>query len=35
MRWAHAPSERVDLDELVQVTRSLLVLTLRRCGVAA
>ena len=34
MRWAHAPSERVDLDELVQVTRSLLVLTLRRCGVA-
>ncbi|MGA9747134.1 MAG: ArgE/DapE family deacylase, partial [Nocardioides sp.] len=33
IRWAHAPSERVDLDELVQVTRALLVLTLRRCGV--
>jgi len=35
MRWAHAPSERVDLDELVQVTRALLVLALRRCGVAS
>ncbi len=34
MRWAHAPSERVDLDELVQVTRALVVLALRRCGVA-
>ncbi len=33
IRWAHAPSERVDLDEPVQVTRALLVLTLRRCGV--
>ncbi len=30
--WAHAPLERVDLDELVQVTRSLIVLALRRCG---
>jgi acetylornithine deacetylase len=35
MRWAHAPSERVDLDELVQVTRALLVLAVRRCGVAS
>lgn len=31
-RLAHAPMECVDLDELVQVTRALLVLTLRRCG---
>ncbi|MGZ4437596.1 MAG: ArgE/DapE family deacylase [Nocardioides sp.] len=30
--WAHAPLERVDLDELVHVTRSLLVLAVRRCG---
>jgi acetylornithine deacetylase len=35
MRWAHAPSERVDLDELVQVTRALVVLALRRCGVGS
>jgi acetylornithine deacetylase len=33
LRLAHAPLERVDLDELVQVTRSLVVLALRRCGV--
>ena len=33
MTEAHAPLEKVDLDELVQVTRSLVVLTLRRCGV--
>jgi acetylornithine deacetylase len=32
---AHGPLERVDLDQLVQVTRSLVVLALRRCGVAA
>jgi acetylornithine deacetylase len=29
--WAHAPLERVDLDELVHVTRSLLLLAVRRC----
>ena len=29
---AHGPQEHVDLDELVQVTRSLIVLALRRCG---
>jgi acetylornithine deacetylase len=34
MRDAHGPSEKVDLDQLVQVTRALVVLTLRRCGVA-
>ncbi len=33
-RYAHAPLERVELDELVQVTRALVVLALRRCGVA-
>ena len=33
--YAHAPLERVDLDELVQVTRSLLVLAMRRCGAHA
>ena len=32
---AHSPLEKVDLDQLVRVTRSLVVLTLRRCGVAA
>lgn len=32
-RLAHAPMERVELDELVQVTRALVVLALRRCGV--
>ncbi len=31
---AHAPLEKVSIDELVQVTRSLVVLALRRCGVA-
>lgn len=30
---AHAPLEKVDLDQLTQVTRSLVVLALRRCGV--
>ena len=32
---AHAPLEKVPLDQVVQVTRALLLLTLRRCGVAA
>jgi acetylornithine deacetylase len=32
-RLAHAPMECVDIDELVQVTRALVVLALRRCGV--
>ena len=31
---AHSPLERVDLEQLVQVTRALVLLTLRRCGVA-
>ncbi len=31
---AHAPLEKVDLDQLLQVTRSLVLLALRRCGVA-
>ena len=31
---AHAPLEKVDLDQLVQVARALTVLALRRCGVA-
>jgi len=35
MADAHTPLEKVDLGQLVQVTRSLIVLTLRRCGVAA
>jgi len=35
MREAHTPLEKVPLDQLVQVTRALVVLTLRRCGVAA
>lgn len=30
---AHSPLERVSLDELVDVTRALVVLALRRCGV--
>jgi acetylornithine deacetylase len=30
---AHAPLEHVSLEQLVQVTRALVVLTLRRCGV--
>jgi acetylornithine deacetylase len=34
-RLAHAPMECVQIDELVEVTRSLLVLALRRCGVAS
>lgn len=33
VRFAHAPREQVDLDELIAVTRSLLVLAVRRCGV--
>ncbi len=32
IRVAHGPQEQVDLDELVQVTRALTVLALRRCG---
>jgi acetylornithine deacetylase len=35
MREAHTPLEKVPLDQLVQVTRALVLLTLRRCGVAA
>ncbi|MGA8211522.1 MAG: ArgE/DapE family deacylase [Nocardioidaceae bacterium] len=35
MSEAHSPLEKVDLEQLVQVTRSLVLLTLRRCGVAA
>jgi acetylornithine deacetylase len=31
---AHAPLEKVELEQLVQVTRALLLLTMRRCGVA-
>jgi acetylornithine deacetylase len=34
-RLAHAPMERVELDELFHVTRSLLVLAMRRCGAVA
>lgn len=33
IRVAHGPHEHVALDELVQVTRALVVLALRRCGV--
>jgi acetylornithine deacetylase len=32
IRVAHGPQEHVNLDELVQVTRALVLLTLRRCG---
>ena len=32
IQHAHGPQEHVDLEELVRVTRSLVVLTLRRCG---
>jgi acetylornithine deacetylase len=32
VRFAHAPREQVDLAELIAVTRSLLLLTIRRCG---
>jgi acetylornithine deacetylase len=35
MQDAHSPLEKVSLEQLVRVTRSLVVLTLRRCGVAA
>jgi acetylornithine deacetylase len=35
MQDSHSPLERVDLDQLAQVTRALVVLTLRRCGVAS
>ena len=33
MTDAHSPLEKVDLDQLVQVTRALVVLAVRRCGV--
>jgi acetylornithine deacetylase len=32
---AHAPLEKVEIDQVVEVTRSLVVLALRRCGVAS
>lgn len=32
VRLAHGPREQVDIDELVRTTRSLAVLTARRCG---
>jgi acetylornithine deacetylase len=35
MRDAHTPLEKVSLEQLVEVTRALVVLSLRRCGVAA
>lgn len=35
MRDAHTPLEKVSLDQLVEATRALVVLTLRRCGVAS
>jgi acetylornithine deacetylase/succinyl-diaminopimelate desuccinylase-like protein len=35
MREAHTPLEKVPLDQLVDVTRSLVLLALRRCGVAS
>ncbi len=35
MRDAHTPLEKVGLDHLVEVTRALVLLTLRRCGVAS
>jgi acetylornithine deacetylase len=35
MRDAHTPLEKVSLDHLVEVTRALVLLTLRRCGVAS
>ena len=35
IRVAHGPQEHVDLDEVAQVARALVVLTLRRCGVRA
>ena len=35
IRVAHGPQEHVELDEVAQVARALVVLTLRRCGVRA
>jgi acetylornithine deacetylase len=35
MQDAHSPLEKVSLEQLVQVTRALVVLALRRCGPAA
>lgn len=35
IRFAHGPTEQVDIDEVLQVTRALIVLTLRRCGVVS
>jgi acetylornithine deacetylase len=35
MREAHTPLEKVGLDQLVEVTRSLVLLAVRRCGVAS
>ncbi len=35
VRYAHAPRERVDVDELLRTTRSLAVLAARRCGAHA
>jgi acetylornithine deacetylase len=35
IRQAHSPQEHVDLDELVSVTRALILLALRRCGARA
>ncbi len=35
IRVAHGPQEHVDLEEVAQVARALVVLTLRRCGVRA
>ena len=35
MRAAHTPLEKVGLDQLVEVTRALVLLAVRRCGVAA
>lgn len=32
VRFAHAPREQVDIDEVLRVTRSLAVLVARRCG---
>ncbi|HET7385238.1 MAG TPA: ArgE/DapE family deacylase [Nocardioidaceae bacterium] len=32
IEFAHAPLEHVEVDQLVEVTRSLLLLTVRRCG---
>jgi acetylornithine deacetylase len=32
VRFAHAPREQVDIAELLRVTRSLLLLAIRRCG---